>query len=81
MCSRDNPKRPSSRGWLKPSKGPEYAGVSLKVFRTWFRNGLRYVQLSNGRILTKYEWIDTYLEQFEVKDEAKRMAEELTQDF
>jgi hypothetical protein len=45
-----------------------------------FRNGLRHVRLPNGRILTKYDWIDSYLEQFEVRDDkAKLQAAELTE--
>jgi len=70
--------RTDKAGWCKPSKGRVYGGeVSLRQFRTWLKNGLKHVQLPNGRILTKYEWIDAYLEQFEVKDSAKEMADEL----
>jgi len=67
--------------WCKPQEGRRHAGkVSLRQFRTWFKNGLRYVQLPNGRILTRYSWIDSYLEQFEVKDDkAKRTADELVE--
>jgi predicted site-specific integrase-resolvase len=58
----------------------KYAGVSLKIFRRWLANGLRHSQLANGRILTKYEWIDAYLEKFEVRDDtAKLQADELTE--
>lgn len=70
----------TTRGWAKPSLASKHAGVSLKAFRTWFGKGLRYVRLPNGRILTKFDWIDSYLEQFEVKDDqAKLQAEELTE--
>jgi hypothetical protein len=41
------------------------------------QDGLRHVRLPNGRILTKYEWIDSYLQQFEVKDNASKMADDL----
>jgi len=60
--------------------GARHAGVSPKVFRGWLGAGLRHSRLENGRILTKYEWIDNYLEQFEVKNEAKQLAEELVSD-
>ena len=72
--------RPTQQGWCKPSKGAPYSDVSLKVFRGFLKNGLRYVKLPNGRILTKYQWIDEYLEQFGVKDEAKEIAAQLTED-
>lgn len=69
-------------GWCKPSKGAEYGATSLKGFRGWLKNGLRHVRLPNGRILTKYAWIDAYLEQFEVRsEEAAAIAEELVEDF
>lgn len=66
--------RNNTGGWCKPSGGAKYAQQSLKGFRTWFRNGLRYVRLPNGRILTKYDWIDEYLEQFEVRDDSIKEA-------
>jgi predicted site-specific integrase-resolvase len=69
--------RPTNKGWCKPSQGARYAGVSLKQFRGWLRNGLDYSQLPNGRILVRYEAIDRYLEQFRVEDEVKRTAREL----
>jgi hypothetical protein len=69
-----------SRGWCKPSEGRGYAGnVSRKKFYSMLHNGLRHVRLPNGRILTKFDWIDAYLEQFEVRDQAKQMADELTE--
>ncbi len=68
----------TNRGWCKPSRGAKYAQQGLKGFRTWFRNGLRYVRLPNGRILTKYDWIDQFLEGFETKDPSQELVQELT---
>ena len=59
---------PSRRGWVKPKKGAEYAAVSLKVFYRWLRDGLRHVRLANNRILTQFDWIDSYLQGFEVTE-------------
>ena len=42
MCHR------SDRGWLKPSDAAKYAGVSLKVFRRWMRNGLKPASVQVG---------------------------------
>jgi hypothetical protein len=61
--------RPSKRGWVKPSQGAKYASVSAKVFYRWLQDGLRHVRLKNERILTQYDWIDAYLEKFEVTDQ------------
>jgi len=69
--------RPTNRGWAKPSEGRKYAGnVSRKKFYSMLQDGLRHVRLPNGRILTKYDWIDAYLEQFE-DDSTQRMVEDL----
>jgi hypothetical protein len=68
-------------GWTKPSGGAKYAGeVSVKQIRGWFKKGLRHVRLENGRILTKYDWIDEFLGQFEVKDDLSRLVDELLND-
>ena len=72
--------RTTKQGWTKPSGGAKYANQGLKGFRTWFRNGLRYVRLPNGRILTKFDWIDEYLEQFEVKNDVDRIVDEILKD-
>jgi len=70
----------TNRGWVKPSVGAKYAGVSLKVFRRWLANGLRHTRLENDRILISYTWIDEYLMKREVRDDkAKQMADELTE--
>lgn len=76
--------RPTNRGWCKPSQGAKYANQGLKGFRTWLRNGLRYVRLPSGRILTKFDWIDEYLERFEVEStdqKTKKIADGLLEDF
>lgn len=64
-------------GWCKPSAGAKYAGVSLKVFRGWFGTGLRHIRLENNRILVKYGWIDQFLGRYEVKNQAKQLADEI----
>ena len=71
--------RPSKRGWVKPKKGAEYAAVSLKVFYRWLRDGLRHVRLANNRILTQYDWIDSYLQGFEVTNSDLHRDEKVDQ--
>jgi hypothetical protein len=71
--------KPTTRGWLKPKKGAQYACVSPKVFYRWLQDGLRHVRLDNGRILTKYDWIDDFLEGFEVENPSQELAEELVE--
>jgi hypothetical protein len=73
---------PGKSDWCKPSEGTTYAKQkSVKSFRSFFKQGLRHVKLPNGRILTRYSWIDEFLEGFEVKNEAKEMADELVEGF
>lgn len=69
--------RTTRQEWTKPSGGAKYAEVSVKQFRGWFKKGLRHVRLPNGRILTKYDWIDEFLEQFEVKNYVDLLVEEI----
>lgn len=70
----------TNRGWVKPSMGAKYAGVSLRIFRRWLANGLRHTRLENDRILTSYHWIDEYLMEREVRhDRAKKMADEIVE--
>jgi hypothetical protein len=66
-------------GWCKPSKGAKYADVSLKVFRGFLKNGLDHSRLESGHIRVKYSVIDEYLEKRKVRDQAKQMADELTE--
>lgn len=72
--------RKTRRGWCKPSQGAKYASHTLKVFRSWFGQGLRHIRLPNGRILTKYDWIDQFLQQFEAQganESAENIAREI----
>lgn len=55
-------------GWLKIKQASKYAGVSERTFRDWLKQGLRYSQLNTGTILVKAQWIDEFLEGFEVKE-------------
>ena len=54
-------------GWAKRKAGAKYAGIGERTFQDWLKAGLRYVRLPTGTILTKYRWIDEYLEGFEVE--------------
>jgi excisionase family DNA binding protein len=53
-------------GWLRiPKKAAEYCGVSGRTFESLLRQGLRFVKVGGCR-LTKPEWIDQFLSQYEV---------------
>jgi len=70
------------RGWTKSKGGSVHAGVSERTFRPWLKRGLRHVRLPSGTILIKYEWIDKFLENFEVQDnEVSRIVDEIEKDF
>ncbi len=53
-------------GWLKTKTGSRYADVSIRTFRDWLKSGLRHSRLPSGSIRIKKEWIDEYLNGFEV---------------
>jgi hypothetical protein len=70
------------QGWLKANSAAGYAGVSPRTLRTWLRKGLRHSRLSTGTILIKCEWIDEYLEGFEViENRAEDLVNEVFSDF
>lgn len=50
-------------------QGSEHAAACERTFRTWMTKGLRYVKLPTGGVRIKLEWIDEWLESFEVKHE------------
>jgi len=55
-------------GWAKIKQASGYAGVSQRSFRNWLKKGLRHSRLETGTILIKAEWIDEFLESFEIKE-------------
>jgi hypothetical protein len=71
--------RPSKRGWTKPGKAAKYAGVSLKVFYGWLKDGLTHSKLSSGRILVQYDAVDIYLGKYEVTDGEIHLPEKVEQ--
>ena len=68
------------QGWCKPSRAARYAGVSVKTFRRWLGAGLRHVRLENGRILTKFSFVDEYLLRYEVEDPVAGLVDEILED-
>lgn len=77
---------PDPVGWTKVKGGAAYADHSERTFRPWFKKGLRHVRLPSGTILTKFEWIDEFLEQFEVnvskdKNHIDKIVEETMREF
>ncbi len=81
------------RGWVKPSKGAKYAGVSLKIFRRWLQHGLSPVSIEVGerkgkdgeiekihRQFVHYDDIDRFMEQHRVSDTSTmEFVDELTE--
>lgn len=53
-------------GWANVKAAAQYANVSERTFRDWLRQDLKYSKLPSGHILTKYEWIDQFLEGYEI---------------
>jgi len=71
----------TSRGWIKPSRGAKYAGVSLKVFRRWIASGeLSYVELDSGHYRIHYDDIDHFMEKRRAGRSVEDLAEELVQE-
>ena len=55
-------------GWLKPKSAARYCDIGERTLRTWLKeDGLRHVRI-RGSILIKQQWMDAFLESFEIKD-------------
>jgi excisionase family DNA binding protein len=69
-------------GWLKVADAAKYAGVSIRTFREWLKDGLERVKLPSGTILIKPASIDAYLEQFKVCEatDISRVVDDLVSD-
>jgi hypothetical protein len=54
-------------GCFKMKQAASYAGISERTLHDWLKRGLRHSRLTTGIILIKVQWIDEFLEGFEVK--------------
>ncbi|MEW6671779.1 MAG: hypothetical protein AB1427_08745 [Thermodesulfobacteriota bacterium] len=66
--------------WLKIREGARYAGISSRKLEGLLRDGLRYAQLPSGLRLTRAEWIDAYLEKFEVRPDEGQKVDQMVDD-
>ena len=62
------------KGWVKISGGAEYAGVSVKTFRAWIRDGLPISKPRSGPSIVNLDDIDVYLKRY---TKSKQQVDEL----
>lgn len=72
-------------GWGKSKQAAQYANITVRTLRSWFKQGLKYAMVSGRLILVKYSDIDDFLRSnvIEVESEKKRidkMVDELIRD-
>ncbi len=65
-----------SPGWLRRKSAARYADVSARTVRTWCDLGLKRIKI-RGIVLIKTEWLDEWLEQFQVDPDKKTEIEGL----
>ena len=69
---------PVERGWLTVKEACVYSGYSERSIRHFLKEGLRHVRPSSRKILIKREWMDEFLERFEVReDQVDRVVDEV----
>lgn len=57
------------QGWLKVHSAAKYCDCSPRTIRSWLKRGLRYIRVNGtGAILIKVEWLDAFLESFEISE-------------
>lgn len=59
----------SPPGWCRPDEAAQYAGVKRKTMLRWMKQGLRHVSVNKKVKLTKFEYIDEYLNGFHPDNE------------
>lgn len=66
-------------GWLKVKSAAKRADHSdPRTVKKWTKMGLRHSRLPNGTILIKPEWLDQFLESFEVvENEVEKITDEI----
>ena len=57
-------------GWLRIKSAAKYADVSATTIREWNYRGLKRAKIK-GIVLIKTEWLDEWLEQFQVDQDKK----------
>jgi hypothetical protein len=57
-------------GWFRIKSAAKYADVSERTIREWIYRGLKRTKIK-GIALIKVEWLDEWLEQFQVNPDQK----------
>ncbi len=60
----------TGQAWGTMPAAAEYAGVGKARIRRWMKNGLKHSRLPTGRVLIRFVDIDSYLERYQVDEEA-----------
>ena len=55
-------------GWCDINEAAVYAGVKPRTIRSWMKQGLRHVVVTQKTKLTKFEHIDEFLNKFYPSD-------------
>ena len=51
-------------GWCNTAEAARYVGVDSRYILAWFKRGLRHVEMSKKMKLTRYDYIDDFLNGF-----------------
>ena len=63
-------------GWLRIKSAAKYADVSATTIREWNYRGLKRAKIK-GIVLIKTEWLDEWLERFQVDPDKKAETNDL----
>ena len=70
------------KGWGNLKNAAKYADVSKRTLTGWFKEGLKHSRLNHKTILIRYDDIDDFLEQYNVKDSlVDNVVDEIMNDF
>lgn len=71
------------QGWLRLKPAAKYCNISERLLHEWLKGGLRSCKVG-GCLLIKVEWIDEFIQKFEVQNTGKQVDEivnEVMKDF
>lgn len=60
------------QGWLRTKQAASYCNISERTLADWLKSGLRSAKV-RGCLLIKREWLDDYIERFEVKNNEQQL--------
>jgi len=64
------------QGWLRLKQAAKYCNISERLLHDWLKGGLRSAKV-RGCLLIKVDWLDEFIQKFEVQDNKGKDVDEI----